>query len=691
MNRYFNRELSWLSFNERVLQEAQDATVPLLERLRFLGIYSSNIDEFNGVRLGSLNRAIAAGEKTSMALSGDVPEKIIKKIDKKTKSMREGFDRVLVDILTELREDGIRMVNEKVLDDRESEFVEEYFAERVRPRLVPIMLKMNKAVSFPYLYNLQLYLAVVLEKSGDNRKRKHALIEIPVGVLPRFVEIPGQGKKMSIILLDDVIRYGLKDVFSMFGYDKISAYTMKITRDLELDLDKDVTTGYFEKVSRLLKERGQGSPVRVVYDKRIPPEFLKFIARAAGLSPDILIPGGRYHNARDMTSFPSLGTGYGRLRFKKPEPLEHPVLREHKSFFSAIEDRDILLHYPYQSFRYTIDLLREAAIDESVTSIQMTLYRVADDSQVVNALVNAVRNGKKVTVFVEIQASFDEEANINWTEKLAREGADVIIGIPQVKIHAKLILITRKARRGRRRYAYIGTGNFNESSAKTYTDHAILTCNPGITDEVKDVFGFLEDYYKTFKCKNLLVSPFQMEKKFLRLIKNEMENARAGKEAYVHVKLNGLSQKKMIDRLYEAGQSGVKVRMVVRGICCLVPGVQGLSENIEVLSIVDRYLEHSRIFIFCNDGDPSVYIGSADWMPRNLERRLEVVTPVLDGDLKQELIDYFNIQMKDNVKARVVNKAQDNSERNGAGGRKTKAQTEIYKYLKRKLHASEKK
>ena len=686
MKRYFNRELSWLSFNERVLQEAQDVTVPLLERLKFLGIYSSNIDEFNGVRVGSLTRAIASGEKTSEAPSGDTPEKIIGKIDERMKSMRVGFDTALRNIFSELREHGVYMVDEKGLGERESEFVARYFAQQVRPRLVPVML--DNVGSFPYLYNLQLYLAVVLKKNSGRRKLKHALVEIPVGVLPRFVEIPGAAKKRLIILLDDVIRYGLEDIFSVFDCDEIEAYTIKVTRDLELDLEKDVRTGYFEQVSRSLKERDHGPPVRCIYDRKMPPDFLKLIAASAGLPDDIMVPGGKYHNARDTTAFPKLEGRYNRLRFMKTEPLEHPVLRGHRSLFSAVEEKDVLLHYPYHSFQYTVDLLREAAIDENVTSIRMTLYRVADDSQVINALLNAVRNGKKVTVFVEIQASFDEEANISWTEKLAREGADVVIGIPQVKIHSKLILITRKTKRGATRLAYIGTGNFNEKTARLYTDHGLLTCNPDITSEVRRIFSFLKDYYRTPRCSNLLVSPFQMEKRFLKMIRNEIKNAGEGREAYIHVKLNGLSQKKMIDRLYEAGRSGVSVRMVIRGICCLVPGAKGLSENIEVLSIVDRYLEHSRIFIFCNGGDPLVYMGSADWMPRNLERRLEVVTPILDPDLKQELIDYFDIQLRDNVKARVINRTQDNSERNSSGRRKTRAQAEIYSYLGRKLEAA---
>jgi len=679
--------LSWLSFNERVLQEAQDVTVPLLERLRFLGIFSSNLDEFYSVRVGSLNRVIESGDAAPETFFGGTPKKVLKRIIERTKFLRDRFDKTLDNIFEEMRHEGILMVDETGLNDLESKYIERYFGEQVRPRLVPIMLE--NVNCFPYLHNLFIYLAVVLEKKDKPSDRKFALIEVPADVLPRFVRIPGQESRTPIILLDDIIRYGLKDVFSIYDYDTMSAYTIKMTRDSELDLETDITTSFFEQVSRSLKTRDQGAPVRFVYDKKIHPALLKLIVKELNLSPDIMISGGRYHNARDLIAFPSPGSQYNKLRFKNPEPLEHPVLREYSSIFKAIEEHDILLHYPYQSFQYIVDLLREAAIDKDVTSIRMTLYRVADESQIVNALFNAMRNGKKVTVFVEIQARFDEEANIHWTERLAQEGADVVVGIPAVKIHSKLLLITRRTKRGHVRYAYIGTGNFNESTAKIYTDHALLTCKPAITNEVRNIFTFLKDYYKTFMYRNLLVSPFQMEKKLLSLIKNEIKNAQAGKEAYVHAKMNGLSQKRMIDRLYRAGQSGVKIKLVVRGICCLVPGVNGLSENIEVLSIVDKYLEHSRIFIFCNDGNPLVYIGSGDWMPRNLERRLEVAAPILDEDLKQELIDYFNIQFEDNVKARVINEQQDNSERNSVGSKEIRAQVEIYRYLRRKLQVVE--
>jgi len=660
-------------------------SVPLLERLKFLGIFSSNLDEFYSVRVGSLNRVIRSGEAPPETFFGGTPKKVLKKIIERTRFLRDVFEGTLVSIFDEMREEGIVMVDEKGLSEQESRYVERFFAEQVRPRLVPIMLE--NVDCFPFLHSLVIYLAVAMEKDAVPDS-KYALIEVPADVLSRFVRIPGHEKRTPVILLDDIIRFGLKDIFSTMDYDRISAYTIKMTRDSELDLETDLATSFFEQVSRSLKTRGQGSPVRFVYDEQIHKGLLKTLIKELDLPTDIMISGGRYHNARDMISFPSPGTQYARLRYRNPEPLEHPLLRQNSSVLKAMEGQDILLHYPYQSFQHVVDLLREAAIDKDVTSIRMTLYRVADDSQIVNALKNAIRNGKKVTAFVEIQARFDEEANIHWTEELAREGADVIVGIPTVKIHSKLLLITKRAKKDIRRYAYIGTGNFNEATAKVYTDHGLLTCDPAITNEVRNIFTFLKDHYKTFTYRHLLVSPFQMEKRLAKLIRNEIKNAQGGREAYIKVKINGLSHKKMIDRLYKAGQNGVRIEMIIRGICCLVPGVEGLSENIEVLSVVDKYLEHSRIFIFANGGDPLVYIGSADWMPRNLERRMEVATPILDESLKRELIDYFDIQSKDNVKARVINGLQDNSERNTDGRRELRSQVEIYRYL-RKRQSSE--
>ena len=602
----------------------------------------------------------------------------------KTRFLRDEFDRTLNNVLDGMQNEGIIMVNEKELTEQQERYLNKYFSEKVHPRLVPIMLK--NVDGFPYLQNQVIYLAVVLKRKDDPTDNKYALIEVPADMLPRFNKLPGHDNETHIIMLDDIIRYGLNDIFSMFDYDDISAYTLKMTHDSELDIESDITASFFEQVSRSLKTRNHSNPVRFVYDKELPEDLLHYIAKKNHLSEETMISGGRYHNARDMTSFPYIGTQYNKLRFRTPEPLEHPVLRDYGSLLEAIEERDILLHYPYQSFRYVVDLLREAAVDKDVTSIRVTLYRVADESRVVNALINAIRNGKSVTVVVEIQARFDEEANIQWTEQLAEEGADVIRGIPGVKVHSKLILITRKTKNKVERYACIGTGNFNESTAKIYTDHALFTSNPAITNEVRNVFRFLKDNYKSFNYRHLLVSPFSMNKLF-KLIKNELQNAQEGKDAYIYAKLNGISQKKIINRLYKAGQAGVKIKMIVRGICCLVPGVEEFSENIEVLSIVDKYLEHSRIYIFCNDNDPLVYISSADWMPRNLERRVEVAAPIYDEALKQELIDYIEFQFEDNVKARVINETQDNAERNSTGSTRRRAQVEIYRYLRKKLQS----
>jgi polyphosphate kinase len=676
--------LSWLSFNERVLQEAEDATVPLLERLKFLGIFSSNLDEFFSVRVGTLNRLIASGQKPATFFGG-TPKTVLSQVVDKARVLRDRFETNLTQVLEELEKEHIIMLDEKGLSSQQEEYLQGYFSAEVRPRLIPMML--DNTHEFPYLNNLVIYLAIAIKEKGKGKSsgRKYALIEVPADVLPRFKRLPGPDDKAYIIMLDDIIRYGLKDIFYMFDYEDLSAYTIKMTRDSELDIESDITTSLFEQISRSVKARKYGNPVRFVYDRKIPPDFLAYIAGKNDLSPEIMISGGRYHNARDMVTFPDPGERFNRLRYKHPEPLEHAGLKNYRSVLQAIGEQDILLHFPYQSFHYIIDLLREAAIDKDVVSIKMTLYRVADESQVVNALINAIRNGKEVTVVVEIQARFDEEANLYWTERLAEEGANIVREIPGVKVHCKLLLITRKAKKKTEQYVGICTGNFNESTARIYTDHALLTSNPKITNEVSNLFEFLENSFKSFSYRHLLVSPFTMTKKLNRYIKNEIANAQDGKDAYIYAKLNSFSHKKTINRLYRANQAGVKIKMVVRGICCLVPGVEDLSENIEVISIVDKYLEHSRIFIFCNNNDPLVFISSSDWMTRNFERRVEIGVPIYDQRIKQELIDYFTIQLNDNTKARIINAEQDNSERNSSGKKTVRAQDEIYGYLKEKL------
>lgn len=675
--KYINREISWLSFNHRVLQEAADKTVPLIERLKFLGIYSANLDEFFRVRVGTLYRVIRAGIK-GKAVFGGSPQKILNEIQKLVVKQRKRFDKVFSELQRELEHEKIYIVNETELTAKQAAFVHQYFEDEVRPRLVPIML--DSLPEFPYLKNQVIYLAIYLQKSGTEKK-SYALIEVPADVLPRFIVLPRIGDKNYVIMLDDVIRFGLKEIFSIFDFDTYGAYTIKLTRDAEFDIDDDITKSTFEKIAKSVKKRHFGQPVRFVYDRDIPEDLLHFILKKNKLTNfENLISGGRYHNAKDFINFPNIGGRH--LKYQMPHSLPHKDLESEKSILQAIAQKDILLLYPYQSFHHVIDLIREAAIDPKVTSIKMTLYRVAKNSNVVNALINAIRNGKKVSVFMELQARFDEEANIYWTQKLEEEGAHLINGVPGLKVHAKLCLITRKEDKKRVKYAVIGTGNFNETTARIYSDHALLTAEKKIASEVDHVFTFLENNYKTFTFKHLIVSPFYMRNKLNALIRNEIRNARAGKEASIHLKLNSLVDKKMIDKLYQASQAGVKIKMIVRGICSLVPGVEGLSENITAISIVDMYLEHSRVFIFCNDGDPKYYISSADWMIRNLDNRVEVATPVYDPKLKKQLQRFMEIQFQDSQKARILNEKQDNKQRNGTPGSGHRAQLEIFEHLK---------
>jgi polyphosphate kinase len=483
-------------------------------------------------------------------------------------------------------------------------------------------------------------------------------------------------------MLDDVIRYGLKDVFSIFDFDRIGAYTIKITRDAELDIDDDVALSTLERISKSVKKRSTAQVVRFVYDREIPKDLLSFILRSSNLTKlDNVIPGGRYHNARDFMEFPHVGAV--RLRQKNPPALHHKHIDASRSVLDAVKERDILLHYPYHTFRHATDLLREAAIDPDVTAIKITLYRVAPNSRVVNALVNAVRNGKKVTVLLELQARFDEEANIQWTQELKQEGARMLSSVPGLKVHAKLCMITRREGENLVDYALVGTGNYNEITASIYTDHAMLTADPRITKEVRKLFDFLKNNYKTYNYKHLIVSPFDSRRRIAKLMQREIRSAKAGKEAYMYAKLNSIVDQKVIEKLYAASTAGVKIKLLVRGICSLVPGVKGLSENIEVLSIVDKYLEHSRLFVFCNGGDEKVFLSSGDWMSRNLDHRVEVTAPVYDDALREEIKHYLELQFRDSVKARVINADQDNQIRANGGDGAHRAQVEIYDWLRK--------
>ena len=674
-----NREISWLSFNARVLQEAADPNVPLVERLKFIGIFSSNLEEFFRVRVAQLQRMVDAGIDVNKLVYGGSPKKILKQIHEVVVEQRASFDRVFSEVRTALEKENIYLIDEAHLLPEHHEFVQRYFDESVRPFLVPVILDSNN--DFPSLKNGVIYLAVRLEAKQNGAGPRHALIEVSTERFPRFIVLPQVDDNYYVIMLDDVIRFGLKDVFAIFDVDQASAYTIKLTRDAELEIDEDITVSLVEKVSKSLKKRKEGPPVRFVYDRDVPKSLLELVMKRANLRKlDNAIAGGRYHNARDFVSFPNvIGP---RLENEPQPPLPHPVLAQARNVFSVVRKQDVLLHLPYQSFQHVTELLREAAIDPKVKSIHITLYRVARDSQVVNSLINAVRNGKTVTVLFELQARFDEERNIEWTRALEDEGARLIGGVPGLKVHAKAVLISRKEEGKLVDYALVGTGNFNEETARLYTDHILMTRDARITAELRKFFDFLETNYRTHQYQRIMVSPFDMRRVLHKLIRREIKNAKAGKPSYIDVKLNSLVDMDLIRDLYEAGQAGVKIRLIVRGTCSLVPGKAGVSENIEGISIVDRYLEHSRMFFFANGGNERAYLSSADWMTRNLDFRVELAVPIFDDAIRAELRHYFDLQLRDTSKARILNEIQDNQYRRGEGS--YRAQTDIYRWLARR-------
>lgn len=677
---FVNREISWLSFNGRVLQEAADEQVPLLERLRFLGIFSSNLDEFYRVRVANLHRLIRLMQEDERVPYSDDPQKILSEVQEKVMRQRLRFDVIYEGIKQELADEHIYIINEQEVNEYQAIKLKQYFRGRVLRKLVPIMVSPTK--DFPVLKDKLIYLAVRLSDSLGKLPEKYAIVEIPTSVLPRFFVFPEYKGKTHIILLDDVIRYNFEDIFSIFNYDRFDAYTFKVTRDAELDLDDDISKSFLQRISKSVEKRKMGKPVRLTYDKEILPEMLEFFVKRIGIQNINLVPGARYHNFKDFMDFPTLGKK--DLQYASWKPLVHPEAPKIRRLFSILQHKDLLLQYPYQTFDYNIDLLREAALDPYVTEIKMTIYRVSSPSSIMNALINAMENGKTVTVLVELQARFDEQANIHWANKLIDAGARVIEGVPGLKVHSKMVLIKRKIRGRQERYGILSTGNFHEKTARIYSDTALFTSNRVILSEVEKVFEFFETNYKTGNYSHLLVAPFYMREAYYKLINNEIDLARQGKPAYIHVKINNLVDEGMIAKLYEASNAGVKIKMIVRGICSLKPQVPDLSENIEVISIVDKYLEHTRLFIFGNGGDELFYISSADWMLRNLSRRVEISVPIYDKAIKRELRDFFNVQWNDNVKARRVDEDQVNEYvRNTASP--NRAQTALEEYFSQKL------
>jgi polyphosphate kinase len=676
---YINRDISWLYFNQRVLQEAMDKSTPLIERIKFLGIFSNNLDEFFRVRVAVLNRLVTlGGGKTEY--DGFSPKKILKEINSIVLQQQKNFVATYDEILAELAKQKIFIKDEKHLTIAQGKFVRKYFNEKVLPNLFPIMIRnLNKDAA---LKDKSIYLAVILRnKRKKKAKQEYALIKVPTDIISRFFILPKTGESINIILLEDVIRYCLDDIFSIMGFTAGPAYIIKFTRDAELDFDNDISKSFMETISESLKQRITGQPVRFIYDKTIPENLLKVLMKIFNVTnKDNLVPGGKYHNFKDFINFPKIGNP--TLLYKHIETVYNKTLSEKTSIFKILKKTDILLHFPYQPFDHILNILREASMDPKVLSIRITLYRLAKESNIINALINAARNGKSVTVCLELQARFDEQANIRWSQKLFEEGVKVIHGMPGLKVHAKLILIKRIEGDNKVLYTSLGTGNFNEDTASIYADTHLLTTNPLITEEADKIFKLLESNFAFPQFKTLVVSPYNMRDHFIRCINKEISNSRKGKDAWIILKLNSLVDPVICQKLLKASIAGVKIKMIIRGSCLLKSGVSGISDNIEIISIVDRYLEHSRVIVFANDGDPLVYLTSADWMIRNFDYRIEIACPVLDKNLQQELIDILNLQLKDNVKSRVLSIENYNSYKKAQTGRsRYRSQMETFNYF----------
>lgn len=680
------RDLSWLAFNARVLQEANDPDNHLHDRLRFLGIFSNNLDEFFRVRVAALNKMVLMGKSAKMHLEAN-PDKILKKIQQTVITQQQEFDGTYSDIIKELAQYQIFIKNEKQLSKKQKEFVAHYFEEKVRTQIIPLMIE--SIPQMPLLRDKSIYLACVLGKTHESMAQRYALIEIPTKVLPRFVIMPAEKGATDIILLEDIIRYNLPMLFAPFGFDRFLGYIIKVTRDAELETDNDVNTNVIAELEKGLKNRKRGRATRFVYDRQIEPALLNYLVKRLGLSKkDNLIPGGRIHNFKDFIDFPS--AIFKDLR-PRPRPFVHPLLKQPCRIMDVIEKRDVMLHLPYHSFDTVIDLLREAAIDPFVQSIRIALYRVAKNSKIVNALINAVRNGKEVTVVLELRARFDEEANMRWKAQLEEEGVKVVLGLPGMKVHAKICVIKKREFNKLRQYGFVSTGNLNENTATYYGDHTLLTTDRTIIADVNRIFDYLENPVKRAAalraCKTLALSPVNMRKVMLANIDKQIRLARKKQDASMNIKLNSLVDQVLIDRIYAAARAGVKIGLVIRGICCMYTEQKLFKVQPKAVSIIDDYLEHARVLIFGTGKEQQVYISSADWMVRNLDHRIEAACPIKDKEIQQELSDILNIQLAENVKGRILDNEQSNNYVQRQNDEPmVRSQEAIYKYLQSKIY-----
>lgn len=679
---YIEKELSWLSFNQRVLQEAADKSVPIVERVRFLGIFSNNLDEFFRVRVADVKRRLIINSESGHE---EAARHLLSKIQNKVLQLQEQFDEIYMDVIKGLAKQNIFLISEYQLDEEQGAWLRRYFRDKLLRHIAPIIIRDNIDLA-KVLKDDLTYLVTEMVGSGQHC---YAAIEVPTRDAPRFVELPKvKGSKRKIlIMLDNIIRFCADDIFRpFFDYEYCQSFSMKMTCDAEYGISDDIDLSLVEQMSEGLKQRLTAAPVRFVYDREMPQDMIEMLKRQLGITAlDSIVPGGRYHNFRDFMRFPNIGRKH--LEYPKVSALNSPRFENAASAFEAIALKDILLYYPYYKFKYLTEFLRQAAFDPTVEEIKISVYRLASKSQIVKSLIDAAENGKKVAVIIELAARFDEEANIEWAKVLTDANVKVEFGIASLKCHAKIVLIRRREGDALVNYAHVGTGNFNESTARIYTDLSLFTRNPAITDEVARVFDFMAYSYKAYEFEQLIVSPNDARDKITALIDNEIAHAKNGKKARIYIKINNIDDREIIQKLYEASAAGVRVRMIVRGICSLVPGVAGVSDNITVLSIVGRYLEHPRFFIFHNGGDLKVYLSSADLMTRNLDRRVEVGCPVLDDDLKEEIIDLFDMQWSDTTKARIIDQEQSNRYKPRGNKKKINSQEATYSYFKQRNKA----
>lgn len=685
------RDISWLAFNGRVLQEAADPTVPLRERIKFLGIFSNNMDEFFRVRVATLKRMSEfSGPKSKAHMHLEQsPEKILGEIQGIVLEQGDTFDAIWEGIRKEMEGEKIFLVTETELNPHQQQFVQNYFEEEVRSNTIPLMIE--SIPTMPYLRDKSLYLGVVLSRQDASMKRKYALIEIPSRVLGRFVLLPSPAMdEHHIILLEDIIRYNLRNIFAYFGYDTYESWVFKVTRDAEIDIDNDVSTTLMQKIEKGLKNRRKGKPTRLVYDREMDKGLMDYLIKRLNLSKKSgnIIPGGRIHNFRHFMDFPDVFPKKGQRR----KPFQHPLLMKSPRVTDVVLEQDVMLHFPYHSFNPVIDMLREAAIDPNVTTIKVTGYRLASNSKIINALINAVRNGKHVTVMLELRARFDEEANLEWKERLEDEGVRVLIGIPNVKVHAKICLIKKRINNFTIHYGFVSTGNLNEKTARLYGDHCLLTADRHIMADVNRIFTYLEKWKEGTMplkaCKTLIPCPTSLRRELVKMVVRETRLAREKKPAAITLKMNSLSDEELIEKLTEAAKAGVRVQLIVRGIFCMFSENSKFLIPVKAVSIIDEYLEHARVFIFHNGGKEKTYISSADWMVRNLDHRVEATCPVLDEAITQELKEILDIQLADNVKARWLdNGLQNHYVRDDR--EKVRSQIDIYNYLYQKAVPAE--